>query len=213
MYVPDHFAAEPADIATLLASGGLAQLITPTADGLVATPLPLLYDHDRHALLGHVARTNEHWQAAARATGDSLAILSGPDAYISPSFYPSKREHGRVVPTWNYLTAHVHGRLVAHEDPEWLRALVTRLTTQHEASFSAPWAVSDAPPAYIDGQLRAIVGLELPLTRVEAKVKLSQNRSAADQRGVIEGLAARDPAGTSARAETVAEAMAERLKP
>lgn len=205
MYVPDHFAAEPADLAALLAASGLAQLVTPTADGLIATPLPLLYDADRHALLGHVARNNPHWQAAAVASGDSLAILTGPDAYVSPSFYPSKREHGRVVPTWNYLTAHVHGRLVVHDDVEWLRALVTRLTDQHESSSPNPWAVTDAPAKFIDGQLRAIVGLELPLTRVEAKAKLSQNRSPADQRGVIDGLRVR--AGET----TVAEQMADRL--
>jgi transcriptional regulator len=200
MYVPDHFAAEPADVAALLAAGGLAQLVTPTADGLIATPLPLIYDRDRAALLGHVARNNEHWQAAERATGDSLAILTGPDAYVSPSFYPSKQEHGRVVPTWNYVTVHVHGRLIVHEDTDWLRALVTRLTEHHEADFATPWAVSDAPSAFIEGQLRAIVGLELALTRVEAKVKLSQNRTAADQTGVIAGLRVSDPASPVAQA-------------
>jgi transcriptional regulator len=205
MYVPDHFAAEPADLAALLAAGGLAQLVTPTAEGLIATPLPLLYDADRHALLGHVARNNPHWQAAAAASGESLAILTGPDAYVSPSFYPSKQEHGRVVPTWNYLTAHVHGRLVVHEDVEWLRALVIRLTDQHESSSPNPWAVTDAPAKFIDGQLRAIVGLELPLTRVEAKAKLSQNRSPADQQGVIDGLRVR--AGET----TVGQQMADRL--
>jgi transcriptional regulator len=210
MYVPEHFAADPADLAALLAAGSLAQLVTPTAQGLLATPLPLLYDAERNALLGHVARNNPHWQAAATATGDSLAIITGPDAYVSPSFYPSKREHGRVVPTWNYLTAHVHGRLVAHDDVGWLRAFVTRLTSQHEADEPSPWAVADAPEPFLAGQLRAIVGLELPLGRVEAKVKLSQNRSAADQQGVVDGL--RDRAGRTGGSGQIAEQMATRLE-
>jgi transcriptional regulator len=186
VYVPTHFALTPEQTASALAAGGFAHLVTPVEGGVVSTPLPLLYDPARHALLGHVARPNDHWQAVP--TGDSLAIVTGLDAYVSPSFYASKAEHGRVVPTWNYEVLHVHGVLTVHDDVEWLRGLVTRLTDVHEARREAPWAVTDAPPAYIDGQLRAIVGVELAITRVEGKAKLSQNRSAADQAGVVDGL-------------------------
>ena len=118
-------------------------------------------------------------------------IVHGPDAYITPSWYAAKREHGRVVPTWNYLTAHVYGELVIHDDPVWVEAFVRRLTTLHEGDREHPWAVDDAPRDYIDGQLRAIVGLELLISRVEAKAKLGQNRSAEDIDGVIDGLSER----------------------
>jgi transcriptional regulator len=186
------------------ALGGViaADLITPSKDGLVATFLPLLYDAERHALLGHVARNNDHWRVAG-GTAESLVILRGPDHYISPSWYPTKREHGRVVPTWNYTTLHVYGGLVAHDDVEWLRGLVTRLTERHESSRRDRWHVTDAPERYIAGQLRAIVGLELAITRVEAKAKLSQNRPAEDRAGVVAALA-REPAPA---AELLAEEM------
>ena len=114
--------------------------------------------------------------------------MRGPDAYISPGWYASKAEHGRVVPTWNYVTAHVYGRFVVHDDPVWTEDLVRRLTTKHEAYRDHPWSVDDAPRSFIDGQLRAIVGIELEITRIEAKAKLSQNRPAADVEGVIAGL-------------------------
>jgi len=123
--------------------------------------------------------------------GDALVIVRGPDAYVSSSWYASKAEHGRVVPTWNYVTAHVYGQLVIHDDPDWVDALVRRLTDQHEADGPRPWSVNDAPASFIAGQLRAIVGVELVISRVDAKAKLSQNRSAADIDGVIAGLEAR----------------------
>jgi len=184
MYVPAAFAASDEDVAALLDGAHLVDLISPTATGLVATPLPMLRDGD--SLLGHVARNNPHWRDAV--AGESLVIAHGPDAYVSPGWYASKRQHGRVVPTWNYLTAHVYGRLVVHDDVDWLRALVTRLTERHEASRPHPWAVTDAPVEFVEGQLRAIVGVELRITRIEAKAKLSQNRPAADRDGVIAGL-------------------------
>jgi len=184
MYVPAHFAATSADVAELLDGSHVVDLVSPTAAGLVATPLPMLYDGD--ALLGHVARNNPHWRGPF--TGESMVIAHGPEAYISPSWYATKREHGRVVPTWNYLIAHVYGELVVHDDVAWLRSLVTRLTERHEAGRPHPWAVTDAPPAYIEGQLRAIVGVELRISRIEAKAKLSQNRPPADRAGVIAGL-------------------------
>jgi len=188
MYVPAHFEATPEQVSALLAAPGLVDLISTGPDGLVATPLPMLHQPATDglgSLVGHVARNNPHWRCAS---GESLAIVRGPDAYISPAWYPSKAEHGRVVPTWNYLTLQVYGRLVIHESTEWLRDLVTRLTAVHEAAVGSSWQPSDAPAAYLDGQLRAIVGIELQISRIEAKAKLSQNRSAADQASVIEAL-------------------------
>jgi transcriptional regulator len=150
------------------------------------------------ALLGHVARNNDQWRQPV--LGEALVIVRGPDAYVTPSWYASKAEHGRAVPTWNYVTAHVYGRLVVHDDPAWLDSLVRRLTDRHEAANPQPWSVDDAPSAFIAGQLRAIVGVKLVISRIEAKLKLSQNRSRADVDGVIAGLAAR---GDSASADAV----------
>ncbi|GAA3167649.1 FMN-binding negative transcriptional regulator [Blastococcus jejuensis] len=188
MYVPEHFAMSDAAVLDLLREHGAGDLVTATAQGLLATMLPFVHDPDRGphgALLGHVARTNQHWRHAP--IGEALVILRGPDAYITPQWYASKREHGRVVPTWNYVTAHVYGDLVVHDDVVWLEDLVRRLTAKHEARRPQPWAVDDAPPAFVAGQLRAIVGVELLITRIEAKAKLSQNRPAADIDGVVEG--------------------------
>lgn len=209
MYVPNHFAASDEQVDALLRSVIAADLVTPTGAGLIATFLPLMYDADAGALLGHVARNNPHWQAADR-DGESLVIVRGPDDYVSPSWYPSKQEHSRVVPTWNYTTAHVYGRLVAHDDVDWLRAFVIRLTERHENDRATPWQVSDAPEKFIAGQLRAIVGLELQITRVEAKVKLSQNRSAEDQAGVVAGLDALHTSRADALADQMRSASAER---
>ena len=197
MYVPAHFAPEDDAVHALLAGHGAADLITPTADGLVATMLPLLYDRQRGRLLGHVARNNDHWRRVP--TGDSMVIVRGPDSYITPSWYASKVEHGRVVPTWNYMTVHVHGTLTAHDDPDWVADVVRRLTDRHEAGRPHPWSVDDAPEKFFHGQLRAIVGVEVTITRIEAKFKLSQNRPAADIDGVIDGLReAGDEAGANA---------------
>jgi len=190
MYLPAHFAASDEQVAELLGSITAADLVTATSDGLIATFLPLLYDPSKRSLLGHVARNNPHWRSCP--SGESLVIVRGPDAYVSPGWYPTKREHGRVVPTWNYVTAHVHGELVIHDDVDWLRALVTRLTERFERDQTEPWSVADATPAFIDGQLRAIVGVELTITRIEAKLKLSQNRSDADIDGVVEALSRGD---------------------
>jgi transcriptional regulator len=193
MYVPSYFEATPAQLSALLAAPGLVDLISTGPDGLVATPLPMLHQPAAEgpgSLLGHVARNNPHWRCAGESGVESLAIVRGPDAYISPAWYPSKAEHGRVVPTWNYLTLHVYGRLISHESTAWLRDLVTRLTEVHESAVGSSWQPSDAPAAYLDGQLRAIVGVELRISRIEAKAKLSQNRSVADQASVIEALGA-----------------------
>jgi transcriptional regulator len=189
VYLPRHFTADEAQKHELLSGIRAADLVTATDDGLYATFLPLIYDEsvsDSGALVGHVARKNDHWRL--EPIGDSMVIAHGPDAYISPSWYAAKREHGRVVPTWNYLTAHIHGRLVIHDDVGWLENLVRRLTARHEAERTEPWSVDDAPREYTESQLRAIVGIELRISRVEAKAKLGQNRSSADIDGVIEGL-------------------------
>lgn len=189
MYTPEHFAASPAAIQELLGHPGAANLITATAGGLLATLLPFAYDPsvgEHGALHMHVARNNRQW--AEPAVGESLAIIQGTDAYISPSWYAAKAEHGRVVPTWNYLTAHVYGKLVIHDDQDWLMQQVRALSGLNEADKEHPWTVEDAPARYIAGQLRAIVGMELVITRIEAKAKLSQNRPATDIPTLVEGL-------------------------
>ncbi|MGH3263943.1 MAG: FMN-binding negative transcriptional regulator [Trebonia sp.] len=198
MYVPAHFAPDAAQVDELLRNHGAADLVTLTGQGMVATMLPFVYvppeapaagsqQGPQHgALHGHLARNNDQWRLGS--AGEALAIVRGPDAYVSPGWYASKAEHGRVVPTWNYVTAHVYGHLVVHDDPAWTEDLVRRLTTKHEASRAHPWSADDAPRPYIEGQLRAIVGIELQITRIEAKAKLSQNRPAADVDGVITGL-------------------------
>lgn len=185
MYIPSHFSADAEEI---LRNIQAADLVTMTDDGLVATHLPFLYDPDRRTLQGHVARNNAQWKQGT--SHEALVIVHGPSGYITPSWYAAKAEHGRVVPTWNYLTAHVYGELVVHDDTEWLNTLVRRLTDKHEGTREHPWSVDDAPAAYVAGQLRAIVGVELLISRVEAKAKFSQNRSAEDVDGVIAGLEA-----------------------
>lgn len=169
----------------------------------MATFLPILYEPASEgygSVFGHVARSNEQWRLPTLE--DALMIVHGPDAYISPSWYPSKAVHGRVVPTWDYASAHVYGRLVAHDDPGWLEALVRRLTARHEDRTPRPWSVDDAPASYLAGQLRAIVGVEVVISRVEAKAKWSQNRPGDDIDGVIDGLRAtgHDDAAESVRA-------------
>ncbi|HEX2783157.1 MAG TPA: FMN-binding negative transcriptional regulator [Ilumatobacteraceae bacterium] len=205
MYVPAAFAeTRPEVVAGFLAEHPMAQLVTMTADGLVATPLPMLYEPESAgmgSLVGHVARANKHW-AEAITTVEALAIFTGPNAYVSPNWFPSKREHGKVVPTWNYESVHVRGAFVVHDDREWTRALVTRLTERHESNLAVPWAVTDAPPEYIEAMLGAIVGVEVRISSIQAKRKLSQNKSDADIAGAAAGLSA--VGGDSAR---VAEAM------
>lgn len=202
MYTPAHFAAGPGAIGDLLSRPAAANLVTMTSQGMLATLLPFVFDPsvgERGALHTHVARNNAQWSEPA--IGEALVIIQGADAYISPSWYASKAEHGRVVPTWNYTAAHVYGELVIHDDPVWLAGQVRRLTGVNEAGFDQPWSVDDAPERYISGQLRAIVGLELVITRIEAKAKLSQNRPDADIDGVVAGLTARGQAESAADVE------------
>ncbi len=189
MYTPAHFAVDAESAAEFLGRIEVADLVTSTEDGLVATFLPLIFAPEvgeRGAMLGHVARKNDQWKRTPR--GEALVIAHGVDAYISPSWYATKAEHGRVVPTWDYTTAHVYGQLRVHDDVEWVDGIVRRLTQRHEARRAKPWSVDDAPARFHAGQLRAIVGIELLITRVEAKFKMSQNRPEADITGVVAGL-------------------------
>ncbi len=209
MYVPAHFAADDESVRDLLTNHGAADLVTATPEGLLATFLPFVYEPEtgeHGALLGHLARNNDHWKAPA--VGEALVIVRGPDAYVSPSWYPSKAEDSRVVPTWNYLTAHVYGRLLIHDDLAWVEANVRRLTDKHEAHNALPWSVDDAPSRFVAGQLRAIVGVELLISRIQAKAKLSQNRPAADIDGVVDGLHGR---GDTASAQAVRQARTGRV--
>jgi len=189
MYLPKHLHAGEQETAALLAGLRAADLISGTTSGLYATFLPLIHDPAADSfgtLRGHVARKNDHWRLAP--VGESLVIAHGTDAYITPSWYETKRTTGRVVPTWNYITAHIYGELVVHDDPVWLEQVVRDLTGRHEAERAQPWSVDDAPRDYIEGQLRAIVGVELRISRIEAKAKLEQREPAEDIDGIIGGL-------------------------
>jgi transcriptional regulator len=191
MYTPKAF--EVTDLPLLQAAmkqSELATLVTVTPHGLVATHLPLLLDESKGeygTLTGHVSRANLQWRESD-PEAEALIIFLGLDTYVSPNWYPAKQETGRVVPTWNYAAIHAYGRVSFFEDAERLRTVVTELTKRHEATFPAPWQVTDAPAAYIDSQLKAIVGFECRITRLEGKQKFNQNRSVEDRRGVIEGL-------------------------
>ena len=216
MYLPRHFEmGELDEVAAFVERVGSADLVTAAPDGRPeSTVVPLLWDRSdvdpgagRYGrIFAHVARMNEQWTGVVDGQR-ALAIVHGPQAYVSPSWYAAKSEHGRVVPTWNYVTAHVYGSLVIHDDPVWLEALVRRLTDRHERASERPWTVDDAPPRFVQGQLRAIVGVEVVISRVEAKLKLSQNRPAADIDGVIAGLKGR---GQDVVATAVADARPQR---
>ncbi len=194
MYLPAHF--EETDLGVLHTLIEAHPLATWALNGAGDEPplvnhLPLLLDRSRGpfgTLIGHVARANPVWQ---RAGGPGVFVFQGAQAYISPGFYPSKQEHGKVVPTWNYAVVHAHGRARTVEDPQGLHALVSRLTDHHERDRAAPWQVGDAPADYIEQMLRAIVGIEVEIERVVGKWKVSQNRPAADRQGVVAGLGAR----------------------
>lgn len=171
---------------------GLAVVTSSGAQGLQASHLPLLLEPGEGefgTLYGHFARANGHWRDLASGA-EALVVFSGPDAYVHPGWYPAKAEHGKVVPTWNYIAVHAWGRAEVFDEPERLLQLVSRLSERHEQGRPQPWAVSDAPREYIDTMLRAIVGFALPIRRLEGKWKLSQNRSVSDQAGVRTGLAA-----------------------
>ena len=197
MYTPPAFAQiDLATIHGMIRATGLATLVTMTEQGLIGTPLPLILKESEGpcgTLYGHVARPNPQWKLAPQA--EALVIFPGIDAYISPSWYAAKAEHGKVVPTWNYSAVHAYGTPEFFEDPDRLLDVVTALTDQNENSRSAPWAVSDAPEDYIRARLRGIIGLRLEISRLEGKQKFSQDKPEADRAGVAKGLAEEsDPA-------------------
>lgn len=192
MYTPSYFKDE--DLASLhrqIEGTRLATLVTADESGLQAIHVPLLLDPDagpNGTLFGHLAKANPQWKTLA--AGEALVIFQGADAYISPSFYAAKAEHGKVVPTWNYLAVHAYGRAEVFTDPARLLQIVSGLTDKHEAGRAEPWAVSDAPADYIEKMLNGIVGFAIPIDRLEGKRKLNQNRSSEDIAGVSKGLAA-----------------------
>jgi transcriptional regulator len=191
MYLPKHFDETRVEVLHgLIRAHPLGALVTTGANGLEANHIPFEIDPDPApfgTLRAHVARANPVWR---EGTGDALVIFQGPEIYVSPSWYPSKREGGKVVPTWNYAVVHAYGALRAVDDAAWLRAFVERLTNRHEAARPDRWHVTDAPADYVDRMVTAIVGIELPVARLVGKWKVSQNRPAADQAGVIAGLEA-----------------------
>jgi transcriptional regulator len=215
MYQPAHGKFEVEDPAALLAELCAvvpATLVTHGPDAFRASILPMLFDRDdgpHGTLCGHLARGNPQWReieasmaAGGDGAGEALAIFDGPDAYVSPAWYEEKRLTGKVVPTWNYVTVQAHGTISTIHDPDWLIPHVGRLVSRHETRRPDPWALTDAPEDYVRTQARAIVGLELRVSRVEAKAKLTQNRNEADIEGTIDGLSAGDPTE-----QAVAEAM------
>lgn len=193
MYLPAHFAIEDAaTLHALMREHPLGALVRTVPDGLAADHLPFELDTATapYGLLrAHVARGNPLGHEA-RDGREVLVIFQGPARYVTPDWYATKRDTGKVVPTWNYAVVHAYGTLTTIDDAEWLRALVTRLTDRHEADREQPWHVGDAPAEYIDRQLRAIVGIEIAITRLVGKWKLSQNRTPADRAGVVAGLIA-----------------------
>jgi transcriptional regulator len=208
VYIPPHFNEERVDVLhQLVREHGLATLVTYGPSGLIASHVPLVLDTSDSAtpygtLRGHLSRANQQWRDYSPDV-PALAIFAGPQHYITPSWYPAKTEHGKVVPTWNYIVVHAYGRLETYEDRESLLANVEALTTHHEASRAEPWKVSDAPASYIDAQLKGIIGISLRIDRLEGKWKISQNRSAADQASVAAALQEAGSDASVAMAETM----------
>ena len=194
MYSPAHFAVtDPAALHRIIREHPLGMLVTPSPDGLDANHIPFEFNPTvgAHGLLSaHVARANPVWQQCAGGA-DVLIVFRGNEHYISPNWYPSKHETHRQVPTWNYEVVHAHGRLTVRDDDKFVRGVVARLTRAHEASEPKPWKMGDSAPDYIDGMVRAIVGIEVLVTRLEGKSKLSQNRERRDVQGAADSLRAR----------------------
>jgi transcriptional regulator len=193
MYQPEHFRVDDlGQMHALMRGRPFAALVSAGSLGLYATHLPtVLKDHAPHGLIEcHLARANPHWKDLAEG-GEALMIFNGADGYVTPNWYPSKAEHQKVVPTWNYATVHAYGRPEVVHDKDWLRRHVSELTAQQESGEARPWALTDAPEAYIEVMLRGIVGFRFAITRLEGKWKMSQNREAKDRAGVVAGLDAR----------------------
>ena len=206
MYVPAHFNEDRVDVLhEQMRAYPFATLVSMTAGGMIASHAPLMLDPDPApygTLIGHLAKANPHAREADPAVR-TLVIFQGAGGYITPSYYAAKQEHGKVVPTWNYAAIHAYGTLEVFDDPARLLQVVTRLTNLHETKRELPWAVSDAPDDFVQGMLRGIIGIALPIARLEGKVKMSQNRPAADIAGVIDGL---QSDGQGALAEAVSRA-------
>ena len=206
MYVPKQFEERDRTVLhALIRSDPLGAWITQCDGELVVNHIPFLVDPDRGergTLLGHVARANPVWQSFSRDVA-SVVVFQGSQAYITPSWYPSKAEHGKVVPTWNYAVVHAHGMPRAIEDREWLRKHVSQQTGVREADRALPWKVTDAPPEFIDTMLEAIVGIEIPITKLVGKWKVSQNRVHADKRGTAAGLLDREDSNSREMAALV----------
>jgi transcriptional regulator len=210
MYIPEHFAeARPSELHRIIRAHPLGLLCTAGPQGLDANHLPFLLDADSGAhgrLVGHVARANPLWQSVPSGS-EVLVVFRGAEGYVSPNWYPSKHATHRAVPTWNYEVVHAHGVLTVHDDEKHVRSVVARLTHAHEAGEPRPWKMGDAPPDFLADMLRAIVGIEVRITRLEGKRKLSQNRPAADRTGVVDALGQR---GRDALAQAVRQADPDR---
>ncbi len=210
MYQPKHFEeTRPEFLRELIAAHPLATLVTMTDGGLEANHIPLVLDTGpddgpHGTLRGHVARANPMWRTL-RADVEALAVFQGPHAYVSPGWYPSKREHGKVVPTWNYAVVHAQGSLRFIDDPQWLKSFVARLADIHEAAQREPWKLADAPADFTEQMLKAIVGFEMPVTRIAGKWKVSQNRPAADREAVAAALGQKADSDSRAMARQVRE--------
>jgi transcriptional regulator len=191
MYNPPHFQEQRPEVLQQLIRGhSLAALVTLGSNGLIANHVPLILDPDAGplgTLRGHLSRMNPQWRDSLPEVS-ALAIFQGPAAYITPSWYPTKDAGGKVVPTYNYMVVHAHGPLQTYDDPRLLERNVRALTELHEARFAEPWSVDDAPPEYVQGLLKGIIGIEIPIARLEGKWKLSQNRPPEDQQGAVDGL-------------------------
>ena len=191
MYTPAHFAESRLPVLhELMQQYPLAAIVASSKSGLEANHVPLVLETARGqfgTLCGHIARSNSMWQDVP-AGAEVLVVFQGANHYVSPNWYPSKQDHGKVVPTWNYSVVHARGRIEWFQDPVWLRALLEKLTDHHEAAFGAPWHVGDAPADYVQRMLGAIVGFEIPIHDLQGKLKLSQNQKSQDRAGVIAGL-------------------------
>jgi transcriptional regulator len=206
MFLPDHFRVEDvAEMHALMRARPLATLVSAGPSGLYATHLPTVLKSEGPfgAIECHLSRANPHWKDLAEG-GEALMIFQGPEAYVTPNWYPSKGEHGKTVPTWNYAAVHAYGKPAVMQDPVWLRRHVGELTDQQERSEARPWAVSDAPERYVEVMLRGIVGFRFDIARLEGKWKMSQNREMKDRAGVVQGLGARGEGDDAAVAALVA---------
>jgi len=212
MYLPKHFEETRVPVIhDVIRAHPLGALVMLTSRGLVANHIPLEIEPDPApfgTLRGHIARANPLWRDVSRDV-EALAIFQGPDTYVSPSWYRTKKETGKVVPTWNYVVVHAYGLVQFIDDPQWLRAFVEKLTNRHEAGRADSWQITDAPADYIEAQLTAIVGLEIPISRLVGKWKVSQNRPARDRDAVVEGLLQEGGHSAAAIADLVREPRSE----